>query len=46
MLPDIDGMEVCKRIRETSALPVLMLTARDDDLDKIAGLDVGADDYL
>jgi two-component system alkaline phosphatase synthesis response regulator PhoP len=46
MLPDIDGMEVCRRIRETSTLPVLMLTARDDDLDKIAGLEVGADDYL
>ncbi len=46
MLPDVDGLEVCKRIRETSTLPVLMLTARDDDLDKIAGLEVGADDYL
>ncbi|MGH2977902.1 MAG: response regulator transcription factor [Gaiellaceae bacterium] len=46
MLPDLDGMEVCRQIRETSTLPVLMLTARDDDLDKIAGLDAGADDYL
>ena len=46
MLPDLDGMEVCRRIRETSPLPVLMLTARDDDLDKIAGLEAGADDYL
>jgi two-component system, OmpR family, alkaline phosphatase synthesis response regulator PhoP len=46
MLPDLDGMEVCRRIRETSDMPVLMLTARDDDLDKIAGLDAGADDYL
>jgi DNA-binding response OmpR family regulator len=46
MLPDLDGMEVCRRIRATSTLPVLMLTARDDDLDKIAGLEVGADDYL
>jgi len=46
MLPDLDGMEVCRRIRETSTLPVLMLTARDDDVDKIAGLEVGADDYL
>ena len=46
MLPDLDGMEVCRRIRETSTLPVLMLTARDDDLDKIAGLEAGADDYL
>ena len=46
MLPDLDGMEVCRRIREGSDLPILMLTARDDDLDKIAGLDAGADDYL
>jgi len=46
MLPDLDGMEICRRIREHSTLPVLMLTARDDDLDKIAGLEVGADDYL
>jgi DNA-binding response OmpR family regulator len=46
MLPDLDGMEVCRRIREVTTLPVLMLTARDDDLDKIAGLEVGADDYL
>ena len=46
MLPDLDGLEVCRRIRETRTLPVLMLTARDDDLDKIAGLEVGADDYL
>jgi DNA-binding response OmpR family regulator len=46
MLPDLDGMEVCRRIRANSDLPVLMLTARDDDLDKIAGLDAGADDYL
>ena len=46
MLPDLDGLEVCRRIRETSSVPVLMLTARDDDLDKIAGLEVGADDYL
>jgi len=46
MLPDLDGMEVCRRIRESGDLPILMLTARDDDLDKIAGLDAGADDYL
>ena len=46
MLPDLDGMEVCRRIREGGDLPILMLTARDDDLDKIAGLDAGADDYL
>src|SRR5712691_1208532 len=46
MLPDIDGVEVCKRIRQTGDLPVLMLTARDEDVDKIIGLEVGADDYM
>ena len=46
MLPDIDGIEVCKRIRQRSDLPILMLTARDEDVDKIIGLEVGADDYL
>jgi DNA-binding response OmpR family regulator len=46
MLPDLDGVEVCRRIRESGELPVLMLTARDDDLDKIAGFQAGADDYL
>src|SRR5919202_5498362 len=43
MLPDIDGVEVCKRIRAQSDLPILMLTARDEDVDKIIGLEVGAD---
>src|SRR5882724_9069436 len=46
MLPDIDGVEVCKQIRQSSGLPVLMLTARDEDVDKIIGLEVGADDYM
>jgi DNA-binding response OmpR family regulator len=46
MLPDIDGLEVCKRLRQDSDVPILMLTARDEDLDKIIGLEVGADDYL
>ena len=46
MLPDIDGVEVCKRIRQHSEMPVLMLTARDEDVDKIIGLEVGADDYM
>jgi DNA-binding response OmpR family regulator len=46
MLPDIDGVEVCKRIRQRSDVPILMLTARDEDVDKIIGLEVGADDYL
>lgn len=46
MLPGIDGWEVCRRIRASSRLPILMLTARDDDIDKIVGLEMGADDYL
>ena len=46
MLPDIDGIEVCRRIRQRSDIPILMLTARDEDVDKIIGLEVGADDYL
>lgn len=46
MLPRLDGWEVCKRIRSASDLPILMLTARDDDIDKIVGLELGADDYL
>jgi DNA-binding response OmpR family regulator len=46
MLPDIDGIEVCKRVRQQSDVPILMLTARDEDVDKIIGLEVGADDYL
>jgi DNA-binding response OmpR family regulator len=46
MLPDIDGIEVCKRLRQDSDVPILMLTARDEDVDKIIGLEVGADDYL
>jgi DNA-binding response OmpR family regulator len=46
MLPDIDGFEVCRRIRARSDVPVLMLTARGDDTDRIVGLEIGADDYL
>ncbi len=45
-LPDIDGIEVCRRIRKSADVPILMLTARDEDVDKIIGLEVGADDYL
>ena len=45
-LPDGDGVELCRRIRKTSDVPILMLTARDEDIDKIIGLEVGADDYL
>lgn len=46
MLPDIDGLEVCRRLRAASDLPVLMLTARGDAADRIVGLELGADDYL
>jgi len=46
MLPGLDGFEVLKRIRQKSALPVLMLTARGDEMDRIVGLEIGADDYL
>ena len=46
MLPGLDGFEVLKRIRAKSAVPVLMLTARGDEMDRIVGLEVGADDYL
>jgi two-component system alkaline phosphatase synthesis response regulator PhoP len=46
MLPDIDGIEVCRRIRQRRDIPILMLTARDEDVDKIIGLEVGADDYM
>jgi DNA-binding response OmpR family regulator len=45
-LPDTDGIEICRRIRKSSDVPILMLTARDEDVDKIIGLEVGADDYL
>ena len=46
MLPGMDGFEVCKRVRETSQVPILMLTAREEEADKIAGLELGADDYI
>jgi len=45
-LPDADGIDVCRKLRKSSDVPILMLTARDDDVDKIIGLEVGADDYL
>ena len=45
-LPDIDGLEVCRRIRATSTLPVIFLTARGDEVDRVLGLELGADDYL
>jgi two-component system, OmpR family, alkaline phosphatase synthesis response regulator PhoP len=46
MLPGYDGMEVCRRIRESSDVPILLLTARSGDSDKVVGLDMGADDYV
>ncbi len=46
MLPKVDGWDVCRRIRAQSNLPIIMLTARDDDIDKIVGLELGADDYM
>ena len=46
MLPDMDGFEVCRRLREGSGVPILMLSARGGDTDKVTGLDAGADDYL
>lgn len=46
MLPEVDGWEVCRRTRAKSEVPIIMLTARSDDVDKIVGLELGADDYL
>jgi two-component system alkaline phosphatase synthesis response regulator PhoP len=46
MLPELDGFEVCRRVRAESDVPIIMLTARDEDIDKIVGLELGADDYL
>jgi two-component system, OmpR family, alkaline phosphatase synthesis response regulator PhoP len=46
MLPKVDGWEVCRRVRARSDVPIIMLTARDEDIDKIVGLELGADDYM
>ena len=46
MLPRLDGLEVCKRLRAESTVPIIMLTARDDESDKVLGLELGADDYI
>ncbi len=46
MLPELDGWEVCRRVRAESDVPIIMLTARSDDIDRIVGLELGADDYL
>jgi DNA-binding response OmpR family regulator len=45
-LPDVDGLEVCRRLRRTSAIPVIFLTARDTEIDRVLGLELGADDYV
>lgn len=46
MLPKIDGLEVCRRVRQTSSIPIIMLTAKDSEIDKVLGLELGADDYV
>ncbi len=46
MLPEMNGFDVCKKIRETSSVPILMITARDEEVDKVLGLEIGADDYV
>jgi DNA-binding response OmpR family regulator len=46
MLPGIDGLEVCRRLRSRSAVPIIMLTARSEEIDKVVGLELGADDYI
>ncbi len=45
-LPKLDGLEVCRRLRAQSAVPIIMLTARDEEIDKVIGLEIGADDYI
>ncbi len=46
MMPEPDGLEVCRELRKTSNVPIILLTARDDDIDRIVGLELGADDYI
>ena len=46
MLPEMDGFTVCRRIRQNSQVPILMLTAREEEVDKVLGLELGADDYI
>ncbi|MGD8732739.1 MAG: response regulator, partial [Anaerolineales bacterium] len=46
MLPGVDGIEVCRELRTESAVPIIMLTARDEEIDRVVGLELGADDYV
>ncbi|HHX14119.1 MAG TPA: response regulator transcription factor [Clostridiales bacterium] len=46
MLPELDGFQVCKKIRESSSVPIIMLTAKEEEVDKVLGLELGADDYI
>src|SRR5205085_5002060 len=46
MLPKVDGLEVCRQLRGRSSVPIIMLTARSDEIDKVVGLELGADDYI
>ena len=46
MLPKLDGLEVCRRLRSRSAVPIIMLTAKSEEIDKVVGLEIGADDYI
>lgn len=46
MLPEMDGFEVCKKLRQTSSVPIIMITARTEEIDKVLGLELGADDYI
>src|SRR3989304_4342966 len=46
MMPEVDGLSVCKELRKTSNVPIIILTARSDDVDRIVGLELGADDYV
>jgi DNA-binding response OmpR family regulator len=46
MLPEVDGLDVCRKLRKTSAVPVIMITARGEEIDRVVGLELGADDYI
>src|SRR3954462_6004031 len=46
MLPQLDGLEICRRLRARSAVPIIMLTAKSEEIDKVVGLELGADDYI